>query len=376
MNKKILSLILVAAGSVMSFGACSEDDVAVTETTVQTPPTSEVLAPILAPRESDTVTQTTAEPTGEHGDAPDTAAPLLVAITREANVELGTAFDIDSFISYIDDTDPNPSLMVTGNVNTAVTGAYPVSITIADASGNITTDSITVNVYEPVPDSGVVPDTSGGYSGTDFSEFMASYPGENIHYGIDVSHWQGAIDFNSVVASGCEFVIIRAGWSSDGEFHEDDYFQTNIQGATQAGLPIGVYVYTSDNTVQAVENLADTVSSLVDGYNLAFPVIYDWESFSKVQQYHLSIADLNDLYRAFDNRIQQHGLSSTLYGSKYYLDIIWDDSISPVWLAHYNSSTDYTGEYFIWQQSDHGLISGIDAYVDLDLYYGTLPGGS
>ena len=149
-----------------------------------------------------------------------------------------------------------------------------------------------------------------------------------------------------------------------------------MEGASAAGIKIGVYVYTSDNEIEDVEALADTICDLVEGYDVDLPIVFDWENFySNFQKYSLSIDDLNDLYRAFEDRVEERGLTSTLYASKFVLEIIWDDDITSVWLAHYTSQTDYAGSYGIWQQSCTGSIPGIDAYVDMDLFYGDLPGG-
>ena len=75
----------------------------------------------------------------------------------------------------------------------------------------------------------------------------------------------------------------------------------------------------------------------------------------------------------FEEEIQARGYTSMIYGSKFIFDIIWDDDIENVWLAHYTTQTDYTGNYSYWQQSCTGTIPGIDAYVDMDLFYGELP---
>ena len=150
-----------------------------------------------------------------------------------------------------------------------------------------------------------------------------------------------------------------------------------MEGATAAGIPIGIYVYTTDNTVEDVTALADLICDMADGYNVVLPIVFDWENFfSGFQKYHLSIADMNVLYHAFDDQVRSRGYSSMLYGSKFIFEIIWDDDILNVWLAHYTSQTDYAGFYRIWQQSCTGTIPGIDAYVDMDLYYGDLPGGN
>ena len=309
---------------------------------------------------------------------PDTTAPFFMNINRDAWVAVGNEFNINDFVSYIDNIDSDVELDISGYVDTSVTGTYHLDLTITDDEGNSCSDTMNVTVYQPSGDG-----SGGDYTGTTtenatpFADFMAAYQGDSIHYGIDVSKWQGDINWQSVADAGCEFVFIRAGWSSAGEFHEDEYFIANMEGATAAGIPIGIYVYTTDNTVEDVTALADLICDMADGYNVQLPIVFDWENFfSGFQKYHLSIADMNVLYHAFDDQVRARGYSSMLYGSKFIFEIIWDDDILNVWLAHYTSQTDYAGFYRIWQQSCTGTIPGIDAYVDMDLYYGDLPGGN
>ncbi|MBR1797480.1 MAG: hypothetical protein IJ757_05675 [Clostridiales bacterium] len=375
MKKKTLLTLGIAILMVSAYSCRASQDPnpeEAPETSVTTAEVSEVTV------ETTILPTDTPSPTPTEAVEPvvDVNAPFFLSIIRDAYLPVGEEFDINNYMSYIDDFDPDVTLTVGGSVDPYAVGTYPLPITITDDAGNSSSDSVTVHVYEP-DISETTQDYSGGgsYSGTAFSDFIASYSGDDVHYGIDVSHWQGNIDFEAVRNAGCEFVIIRAGWSSGGQFHEDDYFETNIEAATEAGLPVGVYVYTSDNSIEDVVNLADIICSMTEGYELRLPIVFDWESFGKFQQYSLSIADLNALYRAFASRIEENGRQSILYSSKYFLEIIWDDDLGPVWLAHYTSQTDYDGPYTIWQQSNTGLIDGIDAYVDMDLYYGDLTGG-
>ncbi len=330
------------------------------------------------------MTETSSSPTPEPTATPeptpdvDTTAPFFINIIRDAYLTAGDEFNIDKFISYIDDRDSEIDLVVSGSVDPSVTGSYPLSLTITDDAGNQTSDQITVHVVAPQEggDPGDYTATSTS-NATPFSDFCGTYEGDSIHYGIDVSKWQGSIDWEQVASAGCEFAFIRAGWSSQGQFHEDEFFVANVTGAKAAGIAVGVYVYTTDNTVEDVQALADTMCDLVDGYDIELPIVFDWENFfDGFQKYRLSISDVNDLYRAFRERVRERGYNSMLYASKFILDVIWEDEFVEVWLAHYTANTDYQGIYRVWQQSCTGSVPGIDAYVDMDLYYGTLPGGN
>ncbi|MCQ2516529.1 MAG: glycoside hydrolase [Saccharofermentans sp.] len=370
MNKKFFTSVLLISAFVVSFVGCSKSPQETEHTTI-----AQSLAEVTATTGATETTMPLAPiivATPTPYPYVDNVAPFFLKITRNPSITVGDEFSIDDYISYIDNTDPDVTLIVDGTVDNSLVGSYPLSLRIEDENGNYTTDSITVSVVAPVE-----PGSGGGsysYDTTPFSDFIASYPGDDIHYGIDVSVWQGDIDFNTVRDSGCEFVFIRAGRSSNGEFTEDDYFRSNIANATEAGLHVGVYVYSSDNSIEAVEALADRMIEMTEGYNVDLPIVFDWEAFGRFQQFHMSIIDLNNLYAAFENRLEAQGRSGMLYSSKYYLDVVWNEEGSNVWLAHYNSQTDYTGEYIVWQQSCTGRIPGINADVDMDLWYGDFPG--
>lgn len=369
MKKKLfIGSICFVLGTAL-LASCSaepaETTAPVPETTQTQAPAETALAPIIA----------TSTPTPEPTPEVDVTAPFFVNINRDAWVALNDEFDINNYVSYIDNMDDEVELIIDGGINTTQTGSYPLNLTIIDDEGNSTSDYVNVTVYEPV-DTGSGGDNTGTSTtnATAFADFMAAYPGDNVHYGIDVSKWQGAINWQQVADAGCEFAFIRAGWSSAGEFHEDEYFRTNMEGANAAGITIGVYVYTTDNTPEDITALADHMCDLVSEYQVDLPIVFDWENFfSNFQKYKLSIRSINDLYDIFEEEIQARGYTSMIYGSKFIFDIIWDDDIENVWLAHYTTQTDYTGNYSYWQQSCTGTIPGIDAYVDMDLFYGELP---
>ena len=131
-----------------------------------------------------------------------------------------------------------------------------------------------VTVYQPSGDG-----SGGDYTGTTtenatpFADFMAAYQGDSVHYGIDVSKWQGDINWQSVADAGCEFVFIRAGWSSAGEFHEDEYFIADLIGlqiVDDSGITIG----TLKNVIETGANDVYEVTT-TDGGTVLLPAIKD-----------------------------------------------------------------------------------------------------
>ena len=157
--------------------------------------------------------------------AQDTTAPMFLNLHEKVSVEVGSEFDINRHIGFIDDCDSDVECIVEGDLDTSETGTYTISITLVDDAGNTKSGSMDVRVYQPSSGGG------GGGGGSDehttlaYSDFMDRYPDEDIAYGIDVSRYQGDIDFNKVKAAGCEFVMLRAMIYNNGELGEDRKFE-------------------------------------------------------------------------------------------------------------------------------------------------------
>ena len=191
--------------------------------------------------------------------------------------------------------------------------------------------------------------------------------------GIDVSTWNGNIDWNKVKNSGVSYVIIRTGYrgSTQGALVEDNKFRQNIKGATNAGLKVGVYFFTQAiNEVEAVEE-ASMVLSQIKGYKLAYPVFIDVES-SGGRADGLSTSDRTKIVNAFCQTIQNNGYRAGIYANKtWFTNKLNTSALSgyKIWLAQYNSSVTYKGRYDMWQYSDKGKINGISGNVDMNLSY-------
>ena len=188
--------------------------------------------------------------------------------------------------------------------------------------------------------------------------------------GIDISRWQEDVDFEKVKAAGCEFVYMRIGGLDDGELYTDRYYAANIAGAKAAGLMVGIYWHAEESNAQEVKASVDYLMSVLNGVELDFPIAYDWEDFVHFENYGMNIADLNNNLDVFVDEINARGYKACLYNSKYYLETIWLSAAKhPLWLAHYVSSTNYGGSYFMWQHGCTGRIDGINGDVDLDVLY-------
>ena len=191
--------------------------------------------------------------------------------------------------------------------------------------------------------------------------------------GIDVSKWQGAIDWNAVKAAGVEFVIIRVGYrgSSAGALIDDSMFATNIQGAKAAGLKVGVYFVTQAvNDVEAVYE-ASMVLDRIKGYSLDYPVFLDVEA-SGGRGDTIDKATRTAVITAFCETIRSAGYTAGIYANKTWLGSKMDTSAFGnyvIWVAHYSSVCGYTGRYNVWQYTDKGTLPGIGGCVDLNLWY-------
>lgn len=191
--------------------------------------------------------------------------------------------------------------------------------------------------------------------------------------GIDVSKWNGSIDWNAVKNSGINFVIIRCGYrgSSTGVLVEDPTFRRNIQGASAAGLKVGVYFFTQAiNEVEAVEE-ASMVLSLIKGYSISYPVFIDTEQ-ANGRADGLSRAARTAVCRAFCETIRNAGYSAGVYASKsWYNDNLNYGSLSGyrIWLAQYRSEPTFGNRYDMWQYTDKGTVNGISGKVDMNISY-------
>lgn len=191
--------------------------------------------------------------------------------------------------------------------------------------------------------------------------------------GIDVSKWNGTIDWNQVKASGVNYVIIRCGYrgSSKGALIEDPKYKANIEGATKAGLKVGVYFFSQAiDEVEAVQE-ASMVLSLVKGYKISYPIFLDVEA-SGGRADNISKETRTAVCKAFCQTIQNSGYTAGVYANKTWLTSKIDTSqlgSYKIWLAQYATAPTYTGRYEIWQYKDSGSVPGISGHVDLNLSY-------
>ncbi|MBR5421848.1 MAG: hypothetical protein IK115_11945 [Lachnospiraceae bacterium] len=299
----------------------------------------------------------------------DTAAPIVLAVNAAPTIKIGDTFDVHKYIGYADDVDRHVEMEVSGEVNTAAEGTYPLQITLRDDAGHSTSQKMTVKVVTEFP-------PSTGYVGKTeaFSDFINTYKTENTSVGIDISRWQEDVDFEKVKAAGCEFVYMRIGGLDEGELYTDRYYEYNIAAAKAAGLKVGIYWHAEEGNARQVKASVDYLMTVLNGQELDFPIAYDWEDFMRFENHEMNLYDLNNNLDVFVSEVEKHGYTGCLYNSKYYLDTVWTSaSKHPVWLAYYVSSLSDHSRYFMWQHGCTGRIDGVNGDVDLDVLYHDVP---
>lgn len=192
--------------------------------------------------------------------------------------------------------------------------------------------------------------------------------------GIDVSKWQGTIDWNAVKSSGISFVVIRCGYrgSSTGVLVKDPMFESNIKGATKAGLKVGLYFFSQAvNEKEAVEE-ASMAIALAKDYKISYPIFIDTEWTSGGRANGISKDTRTAVCKAFCETIKSAGYTPGVYACKsWYQDSLNVSSLNgyKIWLAQYASQPTYSSRYDMWQYSDKGKVNGISTNVDMNISY-------
>lgn len=294
----------------------------------------------------------------------DTTPPLVFSGTSK-EVELNYDKDICNLITYGDNYTGDIKCQIEGDYDLSKIGNYKLLYTLSDSSNNETKVNVTLNVVNKINSS--TPSKTKTY----FKDIYNTHKKDNTEIGIDVSRWQEDIDFNKVKEAGATFVMMRLGvQSSNRELSIDTYYKENIKKAKEAGLKVGVYLYSIATSKEEATEHADFVIKTLDKEKLDLPVVFDWESWSSWNSFKISFHDINEIADAFLERIKENGYQGMLYSSKFYLETIWTNKKNyPVWLAHYTKQTNYQGDYVIWQLCNNGRINGINGDVDIDIMY-------
>ncbi|MGN1120526.1 MAG: glycoside hydrolase family 25 protein [Oscillospiraceae bacterium] len=196
-------------------------------------------------------------------------------------------------------------------------------------------------------------------------------------FGIDVSSYQGLIDWEKVAADGVEFAFLRAGYRGyeTGKIVEDARFRRNLELAQAAGIDVGVYFFSQAISAEEGEEEADFVLSLLEQYEtqLQLPIVFDWEhpsDWDPARTDNLSGEEQTAACLAFCERVRQAGFEpcyyTTLHMALFRYDLAKLCDI-PMWLAEYTGETTFPYAYEIWQYSCSGVIDGIETLTDINI---------
>lgn len=226
------------------------------------------------------------------------------------------------------------------------------------------------------------PPEANPYGRNDFqydqNNHLYSLRGESMA-GIDVSKHQGEIDWQQVADSGIEFAMIRValrGWGEAGNLVEDPYARANLQGAADAGLDVGVYIFSQAlSPAEALEE-AEFLLAIIEDYRdiITLPVVFDWErknaEDSRTNQYS-DARTLTDSTLAFCQRIEEAGFEPMVYFNTFHArNLLHLEEVKQYkfWLALYSDRMRYPYKVDVWQYTDSGKVPGIAGKVDLNVW--------
>ncbi len=187
--------------------------------------------------------------------------------------------------------------------------------------------------------------------------------GPEVAVGIDVSKYQGGINWQQVSASGVRFAMIRVGTTKKGL---DEQFVNNINGANAAGVRTGIYLYSYATTPEAAAAEANQVLAWIAPYTVTFPIAIDIEDSVHKG---LNAAQLQAIADTFCGIISANGYEPMVYASRNWFVGRMPVVSAPKWVAQYSSACDYPGDYAMWQSSSQGNYAGINTRVDVNHLY-------
>lgn len=193
--------------------------------------------------------------------------------------------------------------------------------------------------------------------------------------GIDVSKYQGKIDWEEVASDGVEFAMIRCGirgTAEEGRLVEDENFATNMKGALSNGIDAGVYFFTQAVTEEEAIEEAEMVLELIAPYHVDFPVVLDVEEVtgSGVRTRGLTQEEYTRNCIAFCETIKEAGYTPMIYGNlKTFMIMLDMEQLEEYdkWFAYYNTPVYFPYEFSMWQYSSKGSVKGIEGDVDLNI---------
>ncbi len=297
----------------------------------------------------------------------DTKEPLIW-LGSSYRIPVGSNTNLTDKILCGDNYDHRPNCYIEGTYDLNTVGIYPLVFKAIDSSGNEESIAFDLNVYQPSNSKTENPKPT---TYTDFNDIIRKHKKETTKIGIDVSSWQGTIDFEKIKKAGVEFIMIRVGGTkgTNGEYFLDKQFERNMKEASLHGIDVGIYFYSYADSIEGAKQDAKWVIEQLKDYKINLPIAFDWEEWAYFNDYNLSFFGLTTLAQTFLDTLRDAGYQGMLYSSKLYLEKVWLETEYDIWLAHYTEQTDYEGNYKIWQLCDNGKVDGIEGPVDINVMY-------
>lgn len=197
--------------------------------------------------------------------------------------------------------------------------------------------------------------------------------------GIDVSVFQGEIDWNKVKEDGIDFVILRVGfrgYGSKGIMEEDRKFRENFVQAKQAGLDVGAYFYSQAVNETEAREEAKFVLDIIKDIELDYPIAYDWEyvDYDTARTDNMTSSEITLCAKAFCDEIKAAGREVIIYFNREIGYFEYDlNTLKNIdfWLAEYSDYPTFIYKYKMWQYTDNGIVDGIDSSVDMNIFITT-----
>jgi len=193
--------------------------------------------------------------------------------------------------------------------------------------------------------------------------------------GIDVSQHQGTIDWKKVKEAGVEYAMIRVGgrFVDSGKLYKDDFAQANYDGASAVGIEVGAYIYSQAVSVEEAEEEAAYLLEQIKDWDVQMPVVFDWEFYSATARTaNMDPRTLTDCTKAFCDKIKEAGYTPMVYfNTNQSLEMLYLVELEEYlfWLAQYDTVLRYDYKIDMWQYTENGIVPGINAPVDINLYF-------
>ncbi len=194
--------------------------------------------------------------------------------------------------------------------------------------------------------------------------------------GIDVSEFQGSVDWESVRADGIDFAILRCGGRryGDGILYDDEAFLQNIGGAKQAGVQVGVYFFSQAVTPEEAREEAEAALAALDGQALSLPVFFDWErpDDETARTHTVELSALTEIARAFCGTVKKGGYTPGIYFNRQlgYYAYDWAQlSDCARWVADPGEWPDFYYGVDVWQYRFDGDVNGIGIQTDRNMLF-------